>query len=185
MNDLAGKLLVLLAVFFLPALLSVAVARSQDFSEPAQLPVEVMQVLELPVHISNPILLKSDQGYLLKCQVSNSLDDRIIGLTYQLLVLDSDNNLRMRASRTATLKLAGYATKNLTLRQPEKLKIRNGDRVVIAVEQLITRELVWEVLNSREALEAYWKGDSLAPEVIKMLNQVDSRPSPRVIYRRD
>jgi hypothetical protein len=37
---------------------------------------------------------------------------------------------------------------------PGKLKIRSGDRAVLAVEQLIGRELVWEVLNSREALEA-------------------------------
>lgn len=182
MNNLTRKSAILLAAFFLPALLSVDVTRSQDVSEPAQLPVDVMQVLELPVHISNPMLLRSEQGYLLKCQISNNSDGRILGFTYQLLVLDSANKLRMMASRSAALKLAGYATKDLTLRQPRKLKIKSGDRVVLAVEQLITRELVWEVLNSREVLEAYGRGDYLAPEVKQVLNQVDSKPGPRVIY---
>lgn len=182
MNSLTRKSVILMATFFLPALLSVDVARSQEVSEPAQLPVGVMQVLELPVHISNPILLRSEQGYLLKCQISNSSDDRILGFTYQLLVLDSANKLRTMIRRTPALKLAGYATKDLTLRQPGKLKIKSGDRVVLAVEQLITRELVWEVLNSREALEAYGRGDYLAPEVKQVLNQVDSKPGPRVIY---
>jgi len=182
MNTLARKSVILLAAGFLPALLSVDVARSQDVAEPVRLPVDVMQVLELPVHISNPILFRSEQGNLLKCQISNNSDDRILGFTYQLLVLDSANKSRMMASRTATLKLAGFATKDLTLRQPGKLKIKSGDRVVLAVEQLITRELVWEVLNSREALEAYGRGDYLAPEVKQVLNQIDSKPGPRVIY---
>ncbi len=180
-NNLTRKSVSLLAAFFLPALLSVDVARSQDVFEPAQLPVDVMQVLELPVHIGNPMLLRAEQGYLLKCQISNNSEERILGFTYHLLVLDSANKLRMIASRTATLKLAGYATKDLAHRQPKKLNIKSGDRVVLAVEQLITRELVWEVLNSREALEAYGRGDYLAPEVKQVLNLVDSKPGPRAI----
>ena len=108
-------------------------------------------------------------------------DERILGFTYQLLVLDSANKLRMIIGQNATLKLAGYATKDLTLRPPEKLKIQSGDRVVLLVEQVIGRESVWEVLNSRAALEAYGKGDYLEPEVTQVLNQVDSKPT-RVIY---
>jgi hypothetical protein len=181
MNKLTGKLLILLAAFFWPALLSNDVARSQDVAEPDNLPVDVMQVLELPAHVTNPILLRSEKGYLLKCQISNNSDDRILGFTYKLLVLDSASKLRMMASRTAALKLAGYATEGLTLRLPGKLKIKSGDRLVFAVEQLIGRESVWEVLNSREALEAYGRGVYLAPEVKQVLNQVDSRPGPRVI----
>ena len=181
-NNLSRKLLILLAALFLPALLSNDVASSQDVADPDHFPVDVMQVLELPAHITNPMLLKSDRGYLLKCQLSNNSDDRILGFTYQLLVLNSNSKLRMMASRTAAIKLAGYATQDLTLRLPGKLKIKSGDRVVLAVEQLIGRELVWEVLNSRAALEAYGRGDYLAPEVKQVLNQVDSKPIPRVIY---
>lgn len=184
MNNLARKLLILFAAFFLPALLSGNVARSQDVADPDHLPVDVMPVLELPAHVTNPMLLKSEKGYLLKCQISNNSDTRILGFTYQLLVLDSASKLRMMAGRTAALKLAGYATKDLTLRLPGKFKIKSGDRVVLAVEQVIGRELVWEVLNSRAALEAYGRGDYLAPEVKEVLNQVDSKPAPRVIYRK-
>ena len=182
MNNPTRKSVILLALFFLPALLSVTVARSQDAADPDQLTVDVMQVLELPAHLSNPILLRSEKGYRLKCQISNNSDDRILGFTYQLLVLDSANKMRMIASRTTALKLAGYATNDLTLRLPEKLKIKSGDRVVLAIDQVITRYEIWAVLNSREALEAYGRSDYLAPEVKHVLNQVDSGPRPKVIY---
>ncbi len=182
MNNLTRKSVILLAVFFLPALLSINVVRSQEVADPDHLTVDVMQVLELPAHVTNPILVRSEKGYLLKCQISNNSEDRILGFTYQLLVLDSFNKLRMMASRTVAVKLESYATKDLTLRLPRKLTIKSGDRVLLAVEQLIGRELVWEVLNSREALEAHGKGDYLAPEVKQVLNQVDSKPGPRVIY---
>lgn len=173
MNNLSRKSLILLAGFFLPALLSVDVARSQDVVDPDHLPVDVMQVLELPAHVTNPILLGSENGYQLKCQISNNSDDPILGFTYQLLVLDSTNKLRMMASRTAALKLAGFQSKELTLRQSRKLEIKEGDRVVLAVEQVITRSAIWAVLNSREALEAYGRGKYLAPKIKQVLNQVD------------
>jgi hypothetical protein len=181
MKALTGKLLILLAAF-LPALLVVNVAKSQDVADPDQLPVDVMQVLELPAHVSNPILLRSEKSYLLKCQISNNSNDRILGFTYQLLVLDSANKLRTIVRRTATLKVPAYTTRDLTLRLPGKLEVKSGDRAVIAVEELIGRELVWEVLNSSELLEAYGRGDYLAPEVKQVLNLVDSNPRPRVIY---
>ena len=182
MKKLCRKLVILIAAFFLPALLSVDVARSQDVSEPDHLPIDVMQGSELPADVTNPIVLRSEKGYRLKCQISNNSDDLILGFTYQLLVLDSTNKSRMMASRTAALKLAGYATKDLTLRLPEKIKIKSGDRLVFAIEQVITRYEIWAVLNSREALEAYGRGDYLAPEVKRVLNQVDSAHGPRVIH---
>jgi hypothetical protein len=182
MNNLARKLLLLPAAFFLPAWLSVGVARPQNVADPDHLPVDVMQVLELPAHVSNPFLLRSEKGYQLKCQISNNSDGRILGFTYQLLVLDSVNKLRVMVGRTAAAKLEGYETKDLTLRLPGRFTIKRRDRVLLAVEQLIGRELVWEVLNSREALEAYGRGDYLAPEVKQVLNQVDSKPRPTMIY---
>ncbi len=182
MKKLCRKLVILLAAVFLPALLSVDLVRSQDVADPDHLPVDVMQVLELPTHISNPLLVRSEQGYLLKFQISNNSDDRILGFTYQVLVLDSTNKMRMIASHTANLKLAGYASKDLTLLQPRKLEIKNGDRVVLGIGEVITRYSIWAVLNSREALQAYGRGDYLAPEVKHLLNQVDSTPGSIVIY---
>src|SRR5687767_9869626 len=134
MNNLSRKWL-LLAAFLFPALLSVDVARSQDGTEPDFLHVDVMRVLELPVDVINPILFRSEKGYLLKCQISNNSDDRILGVTYQLLVLDSTNKPRVMAGRSATLKLPGYETKDLTLRLPAKFKIKSGDRVLLRSEE--------------------------------------------------
>lgn len=182
MNNLSRKSLILLAAFFLPTLLSVEAARSQELGYPDHLPVDVMQVPDLPAHVSNPMLIRSEQGYLLKFQISNNSDERILGFTYRLLVLDSTDKQRMMPSRTCALKLAGYSSKDLTLRQPRKLKIKNGERAVLSVEQVITRYAIWAVLNSREALEAYGKGDYLAPEVKQALNQVDSKKGSIVIY---
>lgn len=182
MNNLTRKSIILLAGFFLPALLSVEVARSQDVDDPDHLPVDVMQVLELPAQIISPVLFRSERGYLFKFQIFNTSADQILGFTYQLLVVDSSNKPRMRASRTAVLKLAGYESKGLNLRQSRKLKIKNGDRVVLAVEQVLTRDAIWAVLNSREALEAYGRGDYLAPEVKRVLNLVDSKPGSILIY---
>ena len=46
--------------------------------------------------------------------------------------------------------------------------------MLLAVEQLIGRELVWEVLNlMRSARGLYGRGDYLAPEEKQVLNQVD------------
>ena len=177
------KTLFLLAIIFFPTFLSGDVVRAQNTSEPAYLTVDVMQVVELPVSITNPVLMSSENGYLLKCEISNSSNDRILGLTYLFLVLDPANKVRMIASRTEAFKLAGYSTKNLTFQTPKKLNLKLGDRVVLAVEQLISRESIWVVLNSRQSLEAYGRGDSyLIPEVKRMLNQVDSQPRLATIY---
>jgi hypothetical protein len=63
MNNLTRKSVILLTTFFLAVLLSVDGARPQESSDPSQLPVDIMQVLELPVHISGSMLLRSEQGY--------------------------------------------------------------------------------------------------------------------------
>lgn len=183
MDNFSRKSLAVLAAIFLLGFLSSDVTRSQDVSEPTELPVDLLQVLELPVNITNPILSRTAKGYLLKCQLSNGSNDQILGLTYLLLVLDPANNVQMTVGRTEAFKLAGYSTIDRAFRQPKKLKIKSGDRVVLVIEQVISRESIWAVLNSREALEAYGKGRSyLPPEVKRMLNRVDSKPPPATIH---
>ena len=181
--NFSRKALFFLATIFLLTLLIGNVARAQDTLEPAYLPVDVMKVLELPVSVTNPVLSRTEKGYLLTCEISNSSNDRILGLSYLVLVLDSANKVRMIASRTEAFKLAAYSRKDLTFQAPKKLKLKLGDRLVLAVEQLVSRESIWVVLNSRQSLEAYGKGDSyLIPEVKRMLNQVDSQPRLPMIY---
>ncbi|MCM3869336.1 MAG: hypothetical protein ND895_01395 [Pyrinomonadaceae bacterium] len=182
MNGLPRRLLILLAAFSLPALLSHDVARSQDVANADQLPVEVMAVLELPAYVTNPILIRTEKGYRLNFQISNSTDDRILGFTYLLLVFDSAGKLRTLGSRGLALELDGYATKDLTLRVPGKLEIGSSHRTMLIIQQVIGRESVWEVLNAQAMVEAHVRGDHVAPEVKQVLDQVDSPPRLRVIY---
>ena len=52
------------------------------------------------------------------------------------------------------------------------------------VEQVISREWIWEVVKAKDALEAYARGDySVMPAVLRVANQVDAPMTPRVIYR--
>ncbi len=182
MSNLTRKLLVLSAAFFLSALLPQNVVKSQEVAELEYLPIDVMQVLELPAHFTNPTLLRSKSGYLLKGQISSSSDDQILGFSYQLLVLDGAGKVQMGTSGTTALSLGRYATEELSLPLSGKLKINKGDSVLLAVEQVVERELVWEVVNARKSLEAYGRGDYLATEIRKALNLIDSKPRPAVIY---
>src|SRR5688500_11199383 len=111
MNNISRKWL-LLAAFLFPALLSVAGARSQDGAGPDFLQVETIRVVDWPVDAINPMLVRSEKVYLLKCQISNTADERIRGVTYQHLVLDPTNKPRAMAGRSAAVKLPGYESKD-------------------------------------------------------------------------
>jgi hypothetical protein len=48
---------------------------------------------------------------------------------------------------------------------------------VFMVEQVISRESIWEVVKAKDALEAYAKGDfSVMPVVMRVANSVDAPP---------
>ena len=45
------------------------------------------------------------------------------------------------------------------------------------LEQVISRESIWEVVKAKDALEAYARGDySVMPTVLRVANQVDAPP---------
>jgi hypothetical protein len=52
------------------------------------------------------------------------------------------------------------------------------------VEQVVSREAIWEVIKAKEAFEAYARGDySVVPVVLRVANQVDSPPGQlRMFY---
>jgi hypothetical protein len=73
--------------------------------------------------------------------------------------------------------LPAYITEPVTFKTPLKFKLRAGERLALMVEQVVSRESIWEVVKSKEAFEAYVKGDySVVPTVLRVANQVDSRP---------
>ena len=142
-------------------------------------PIEVFQVLDLPLTVHEAALVKSDKGYLLKLAVANGAELKMIGLRYSLITINSDSKPQIRVNRTEGFSLAAYKTKSLTFNTPIKLKPKDGERLVLMLEQVVSRESIWEVVKAKDAFEAYAHGDySVTPAVLRVANQVDA-PSPR------
>ena len=148
------------------------------------LPVDYLEVTDLPLSISIPTLVKTEKGYILRCSAANSYTEQMLGITFLILVLDSENKVRSSGSWSAGIRVPGYTTRDLSIRVPLKLTIRNSYRVVLAPEELIGSESIWQVTKARELIEAYAGGDQyVAPKVRRVANQFD-HPSAalRVIY---
>ena len=144
--------------------------------------VEVFQVFELPVNVHEALLVKSDKGYLLKLSLANSSEVKIIGLRYSIVSINSENEVRFRVNRTEGFSISPYAVKSLTFKTPIKFK-PNGERLILMIEQVISRESIWEVVKAKEALEAYARGDySVMPAVLRVANQVDVPPRIELKY---
>ena len=147
--------------------------------------VEVFQVLDLPLNVHEASLTKTERGYLLKLSLANSSELKIIGLRYSLAVIDSRNQLQPLVNRTEGFSIPGYDIKTLTFKSPIKFKQKDGERLVLMIEQVISRESIWEVVKAKDALEAYARGDySVMPAVMRVANQVDARPGVEIRYFR-
>lgn len=145
--------------------------------------VDVLQVLDLPLSIHEASLVKSDKTLLLRMSLGNSSDVKIIGLRYSLVSIDARNQVQVRVNRTEGFSVPAYGTKTLTFKTPVRLKPKDGERFTLMIEQVISRESIWEVVKAKDALEAYARGDySVVPTVLRVANQVDS-PSPGRIIR--
>ena len=151
------------------------------------LPIEVFQVLDLPLSIHEASLTKSERGHLLQLSLSNSSDLKILGLRYSLVSIDARDQVQIRVNRTEGFSVPAYGMKTLTFKTPIKLKLKDGERLLLMIEQVISRESIWEVVKAKDAIEAYARGDySVVPTVLRIPNQVDSPPAGRPIrFERD
>ena len=157
-------------------------AAGQQTPAERRIPVEVFQVTELPVTISDTALIKTKDGYVVKCVLSNNSEFRALGLRYSLAVIDSMNVTTAIISRNEGLKLAEFQTKSLTFRTPVKLKMKSDDRLVLMLEQVISTDYMWDVMKAKEAMAAYIAGDySVVPRVQRSINLVDAPPRVQVI----
>ncbi|HKG60347.1 MAG TPA: hypothetical protein VKB05_11350 [Pyrinomonadaceae bacterium] len=147
------------------------------------LPIEVFQVLDLPLNVHEASLTKSERGfYFLKLSLGNNSDLKILGLRYSLVSIDARNQVQIRVNRTEGFSLPAYDMKTLTFKTPIKLKQKDGERLLLMIEQVISHESIWEVVKAKDALEAYARGDySIVPSVLRVSNQVDSPPAGRPI----
>lgn len=142
-------------------------------------------MLDLPLSVHEASLVKTDRAYLLQLALGNSSNLKLIGLRYAIAVIDSRNQLQPLVNRTEGFSLPAYATRTLTLKTPIRFKPKDGERLVLMVEQVISRESIWEVVKAKDALEAYAKGDySVMPVVLRVANAVDAPPGQqRIIFR--
>jgi|SRR6185503_14651593 hypothetical protein len=144
--------------------------------------IEVFQVLELPLNVHEASLTKTERGgQFLKLSVGNSSDVKIIGLRYSIVSIDARNQVQIRVNRTEGFSVPAYSPKTLTFKTPLRLKQKDGERFILMIEQVISRESIWEVVKAKDALEAYALGDySVVPTVLRVPNQVDSPPDGRI-----
>ena len=158
-------------------------------SQSDAVPVDVFQVLELPLNVHQASLTKTERGYyFLQLSLGNSSELKILGLRYSLISIDAREQVQIRVNRTEGFSLPAYDMKSLTFKTPIKLKQKDDERYVLMIEQVISRESIWEVVKAKEALEAYARGDfSVVPAVLRIPNQVDSPPIGRPIrfFERD
>jgi len=167
-------------------LLALILITAGNQQTPVQLRVliEVVQVIDLPLTISETALVKTKDGYLLKCLLSNNSEFRTLGLRYSLAVVYASNEVNAVVTRNEGIKLRQYQTKSVTFKTPVKLKMKTDARLVLILEQVVSTEYVWEVVKAQENLAAYIQGDySVVARVLRLTNQVDTPPRrPVVIY---
>jgi hypothetical protein len=167
----AARILLVLSLFTLPVLGQSAPAQQPPARQVA---VEVFQILELPITITNPALVKTKTGYQLTCQLSNGSEFQQLGIRYSLAVIDSTNATSI-VTRDEGFKLPAYQMKSVSFKTPIKLKLKDGERIVLMVEQVISTDYVWDVLKARDSLAAYISGDySVTPRVVRVSNYVDA-----------
>src|SRR5689334_20172997 len=143
--------------------------------------VEVFQVLDLPLNVHQASLIKTDKGLLLQLSLGNSSEVKIIGLRYSIVSVDARNQVQIRVNRTEGFAVPAYGTKTVTFKTPLRLKQRDGERFILMIEQVVSRESIWEVVKAKDALEAYASGDySVMATVLRVPNQVDSPPDGRI-----
>jgi hypothetical protein len=143
-------------------------------------PVEVFQVYELPVTLTGVELVGSGRAFELRCSITNNSNEKLLGLRYSLVVIDSQDGKQSLTNRSEAFALPPYETKRRTFRTPLNIKLKAQPRVVLMLEQIVGADSIWEVIKPKDALEAYLSGDfSVVPKVLRVANQVDA-PELRV-----
>jgi hypothetical protein len=149
--------------------------------------IDVFQVYDLPLSIHQASLTKNERGQFLQLSLSNGSEVKILGLRYSLVSIDTRDQVQIRVNRTEGFSVPAYGMKTLTFKTPIKLKLKDGERLLLMIEQVISRESIWEVVKAKDAIESYARGDySVVPTVLRIPNQVDSPPAGRPIrFERD
>lgn len=169
------RLVIALAVCVTP--LNVTAASAQEVSSRQGPRIELLPISDLPLVISLPALDKTADGYLLRFSASNYASEQVLGATFLMLVLDSENRVRGEVHWTQRIAMAAGVTKDLSMRMPARLRTRSGDHLILALEQVYGRDSIWQVANARQSAEAYADGDpSVLAKVRRVSSQFDTPP---------
>ena len=115
---------------------------------PAQkIPIDVFQIVDLPITITDTALVKAKNGYLLTCSLTNNSEFPLIGLRYALAVVDSANAANTVIIRDENLKLSQNQMKIVTFRTPIKLKIKAGEQLILMLQEVVSTDYTWEVIK--------------------------------------
>lgn len=93
-----------------------------DLAQTSAPSIEVFQVLDLPLTVHEASLLKSERGYLVKLDVGNSSEVKLVGLRYSLVRIDSRNQMQLLVNRNEGFAVPAYASKTLTFKTPVRFK---------------------------------------------------------------
>ena len=138
-------------------------------------PVEVVQVLELPVSLSDVVMANTNKGYVLKCTISNNLGTPINGMDYMILVIDGNNSKEAILSGSEKLQLKGHDTKNLVSKTAFGLNVTQGYRLLLIPNRVFDGESIWEVPKAGDVLQTFASGDySVIPRATRVTNLVDT-----------
>jgi hypothetical protein len=172
--------------FTILVLIGTASALAQQAPKKTQtreIAVEVIPVIELPLNLHEATLVKSAKGYALKCRFSSNADVTLIGIRYSLTVIEPVTGARPLTNRIEGFEIAPYGTKTLTFPTPIRFRQTDGNRLVLMLEQVVSKESIWEVIKAKDVLEGYAKGDySIQPHVLRVANQVDAPLQTHVIF---
>ena len=164
----------------------VAVVQGQESKTKPKLrtlPVEVFQVLGLPLNIHEAVLIEKENGFELKCRFSSESNFEFLGFRYSLSAIDAVRGPYPLANRSEGFRLNPYDSASVTFATAIKMKSRGEVRIVFMLEQVLSQETIWEVIKAKDSLEAYLKGDySVQPGVLRIANHVDAPPVTRIIY---
>lgn len=138
--------------------------------------IEVLPVLDLPVTVNQPVLIKMKNGYLLKCSLTNGSEFRQLGFRYSLAIIDAAGAHSI-LSRSEGFKILPFETREVTFNTPLQLRLKHGARLVLMLEQNISTDYVWQLIKAKDVLAGYLAGDySITPRVLRVSNHVDAPP---------
>jgi hypothetical protein len=177
------KLAVTTTILILIGTVSALTQQPPKKSQTRDIAVEVIPVIEFPLNLHEAALVKTEKGYTLKCRFSSNADVTLIGIRYSLTVIEPVIGGRPVTNRIEGFEIAPYDTKTLTFPTPIRFRQTDGSRLVLMLEQVVSKESIWEVIKAKDVLEGYVHGDySIQPHVLRVANQVDAPLQTRVIF---